>query len=471
MKSTFNLLIALLLAPLHAADTPPLAPKPNIIVILADDLGYGDIGPFGNKIHRTPNLDQMASEGMKLTSFYAAPCCSPARAALMTGCYARRVGLNKAPSGYWVILPKETIGLNPTEVTIAEVMRDQCYATKIIGKWHLGDQPEFLPTRHGFDEFFGIPYSNDMQPEFDEGTDARALELRKKFNHPPLPLLRDDRVLHAVTDQDVLTADFTREAVEFIRRNQERPFFIYLPHIAMHVPLHPGKAFQGKSTNGAYGDWVEELDWSVGEIFKVLRETHLDDNTLVVFTSDNGATTRHGSRNAPLRGNKGQVLEGGFRVPCIARWPGQIPAAAVCDEPVGLIDLLPTAASLSGAVLNADRVIDGRDLTSLLTAKTNTRSPHEALYVFDRDSIAAVRSGQWKLHARSGELYDLSEDIGELSNVAAAHPDIVQRLRGLVAGALEDMGDDSGKHPGKNARPPGRVEHPQFIINHEGKVR
>lgn len=447
------------------------AVKPNLIIILADDLGYGDIGPFGNTTQRTPNLDRMAREGMKLTSFYAAPCCSPARAALMTGCYARRVGLNLAPSGHWVILPRESIGLNPAETTLAEVLRGRGYATKMIGKWHLGDQPEFLPTRHGFDEFFGLPYSNDMWPAFNEETTPRALELREKFNHPPLPLLRDDRVLRAVEDQDALTMEFTREAVEFIRGNAAWPFFLYLPHIAVHVPHHPGAAFRGKSGNGVYGDWVEELDWSVGEMLRALRETGLDENTLVIFTSDNGATTLHGSRNAPLRGRKGTVFEGGVRVPCLARWPGRIPAGAVCDEIAGLFDLLPTAAALSGAELPKEVVFDGRDLTPLLTGQTGAASPHEAVFIYNRETIAAVRSGRWKLHTKSGELYDLQADIAEAHDVAAAHPEVVERLRALVARMLEDTGDDSGRHPGRNARPPGRAADPQFILNHDGSAR
>jgi arylsulfatase A len=472
VKYFFILILSLLapLAALRAADSHPPA-IPNLIVILADDLGYGDIGPFGATKQRTPQLDRLAREGMKLTSFYAAPCCSPARAALLTGCYARRVGLNQAPSGYWVILPRETIGLNPAETTIADVLRAQGYATKIIGKWHLGDQPEFLPLNHGFDEFLGLPYSNDMWPAFDEGTDAAAVERRKKFNHPPLPLLRNDRVLRAVDDQSVLTAEFTREAVEFIHRNKARPFFLYLPHIAVHVPHHPGTAFQGQSANGTYGDWIEELDGSVGQILRAVRESGLDNNTLIVFTSDNGATTNHGSSNGPLRGRKGTVLEGGIRVPCLARWPGRIPAGAVCDEPAGLIDLLPTAAAISGAALPPDRVLDGRDIEPLLARQPGARSPHEALFVFNRDTIAAVRSANWKLHTQTGELYDLATDIGETTNLAPNHPDIVQRLRSLVAAALEDLGDDSGQHPGRRARPPGRVENPRFIISHDGTIR
>jgi len=301
-----TLLIALLLLPvaaLQAADGPKPSRKPNLVVILIDDMGYVDIAPFGSKLNRTPNLDRMAKEGMKLTSFYAAPLCSASRAQMMTGCYAKRVGIPD------VVFPVRGVGLSAEEKTVAGLLKLQSYATMCIGKWHLGDQPEFLPTRHGFDHFIGLPYSNNM-----DGTGENS---GTKNFMPPLPLMHDEKVIEAPPDQTKLTRLFTDEAVKFITVNKDRPFFLYFPHIAVHGPLRPGIEFSGKSKNGDYGDWVEEVDWSVGRVIDTLKQLKLAENTIVLFTSDNGGTGK-GYSNAPLRGKEGSTWEGGQREPTIA---------------------------------------------------------------------------------------------------------------------------------------------------------
>jgi arylsulfatase A len=303
--------------------------RPNFVVIFIDDMGYGDIGPYGSTLNRTPHLDRMAAEGMKLTSFYAATVCSISRAQLLTGCYGARISV---PGVYF---PAGANGLNPDEATIADQLKPLGYATSCIGKWHLGDQPEFLPTRQGFDHYFGIPYSNDMQ--------RKSLETGQRV----VPLVRDGQVAELLTDEDQtrVTERYTDEAVKFIREHRQQPFFLYFPHTAVHTPIVPGPAFQGKSANGRYGDWVEEVDWSVGRVLDTLRETELAEKTLVIFTSDNGPWLIKGSDGGtaePLRGGKGGTWEGGVRVPTVAWWPGRIASGAVCDAVAGTIDLLPT---------------------------------------------------------------------------------------------------------------------------------
>jgi arylsulfatase A len=459
-----------------ATDGKP-ASNPNFVVILIDDLGYGDIGPFGSKLNRTPNLDRMASEGMKLTSFYAAPVCTPSRAQMMTGCYAKRVSMPR------VIFPSCPTGLSAREHTIASLLKQQGYATMAIGKWHLGDQPEFLPTRRGFDHYLGLPYSNDMGPL------ANAPSNKKKKNadaqpRPPLPLLRDGKVIEAPADQDTLTARYTEEAVRFIASNRDHPFFLYFPHNAVHVPLHPGAAFKGKSGNGTYGDWVEEVDWSVGRVLDTLRNLKLAERTLVLFTSDNGPWLTQGSKGGvagPLHGGKGTTWEGGMREPTIAWWPGRIPAHSACDAPAGEIDVLPTLVKLAGGQVPADRKIDGKDIWPLLSGQSKT-SPHEALFYFSALKLEAVRSGPWKLAvAPQGtgrpkdaaepvphdgpRLYNLDTDIGELEDVAASHPHVVARLQKLVRDMDADLGE-SGEGPG--VRPPDRVANPQPLLKRVG---
>ncbi len=436
---------------------------PNVVVVLIDDLGYGDIGPFGATKQKTPHLDRMAREGMKLTSFYAAPACSVSRAQLLTGCYGLRVSVP------WVFFPAGKHGLNPAEVTLAERLKGLGYATACFGKWHLGDQPEFLPCRHGFDRYLGIPYSNDMQ--------KKSAETGKRV----VPLVRDDRVVELLTDEDQreIVERCTDEAVAFIRESQDRPFFLYVPHTAVHVPIFPGERFRGRSANGRFGDWVEEVDWSVGRILDTLRDEGLAEHTLVVFTSDNGPWTvkgKDGGSAGPLRGSKGSTWEGGVRVPTIAWWPGRVPADSACEAFAGTIDLVPTCVSLAGGELPREPVIDGRDITELLLGTSRT-PPREAHYYFQGQALQAVRSGRWKLAVApqadgmgqgkatvaasldEPRLYDLEADLGETTDVAAAHPDVVARLRGLA----ERMAAELCGPRATSVRPAGAVEQPAFL--------
>ena len=442
-----------------AADTVAGLPRPNFVVILIDDMGYGDIGPFGSKLNRTPCLDRMAAEGMKLTSFYTAPVCTPSRAQMMTGCYAKRVSLPN------VLGPVSRIGISSSERTVAELLKQRGYATMCVGKWHLGDQPQFLPTRHGFDHYLGLPYSNDM------GGRGR----------PPVPLLRDQRVIEAPVRQDTLVERYTKEAVKFITANQDRPFFLYLPHTAVHVPIHPGKAFQGHSANGRYGDWVEEVDWSTGRVLDTLRALKLDSRTLVVFTSDNGPWRSKGKDAGvagPLRGGKSSTWEGGVREPTIAWWPDRIPAGTVCDAMMSEMDVLPTLVKLAGGAVPNHRVIDGRDIWPLLSGRSK-QSPHEALFYFKGNRLEAARSGPWKLaiveQIENGidkeqkpstkpfvpKLFNLDADIGETTDVAARHPDVVERLQGCIRKMDADLGV-TGRGPG--VRPSGVVDQPQPLL-------
>ena len=470
---------------------------PNFVVIFIDDLGYGDIGPFGSKINSTPHLDRMAEEGMKLTSFYSAsPVCTSSRAALMTGSYPKRVGLATGPE-MGVLFTGEPWGLNPDEVTIAEVLRSRGYSTGCFGKWHLGDQPEFLPTAHGFDEFFGIPYSNDMWPFHPGFADEGP------FHFPPLPLMRGGEVVGEVADmrdQADLCRRFTEETVQFIRRNRERPFFAYLPHAFVHHPRAASPRFMesaGESGDGidwtaisrggapwhcdgdgecgpgemGKADWdalvrrrtqaqIEEVDWSVGQILDTLRDLRIAERTLVIFTSDNGGAT--GCVNAPLRGQKGTTWEGGMREPTVAWWPGSVPAGSVSDEVATTMDLLPTFARLGGATLPEGRILDGRDISALLAGREGARSPHEAFYYFHQHDLQAVRSGRWKLFRESGALYDLDSDIGESVDVSRVHPDVVERLTGHLDAAAADLGDGPETCP--QCREVGKIENPTTLL-------
>jgi arylsulfatase A-like enzyme len=452
--------------------------KPNFVIILIDDMGYGDIGPFGSKLNRTPNLDRMANEGMRLTSFYAAPVCTPSRAQMMTGCYAKRVSMPN------VIFPACPAGLSPKEHTVASLLKRQGYVTMAIGKWHLGDQPNFLPTRFGFDHYLGLPYSNDMGGPAKPSAKMAGQTTAQADARPPLPLVRDEEVIEAPADQATLTARYTQEAVRFVTANRDRPFFVYLPHTAVHVPLNPGAAFRGKSANGTYGDWVEEVDWSVGRVLDTLRELKLVERTLVLFTSDNGPWLTQGVDGGvagPLHGGKGTTWEGGMREPTIAWWPGKIAAGSSCDAPMSEIDVLPTLIRLAGGKAPKDHKIDGTDVWPLLSGKTRT-SPHEALFYFNGLQLEAVRSGPWKMAiAPQGtglpkdaaepvkhtgpRLYNLDTDIGELTDVAAQNPDVIARLQKLVQQMDADLGN-TGNGPG--VRAPGRVAHPLPLLKRVG---
>ena len=452
------------------ADTSKAKRKPNFVVIFIDDMGYGDIEPFGSELNKTPQLNRMAAEGMKLTSFYvAAPVCTPSRAALMTGCYPKRVGL---ATGSWsiVLFPKDPHGLNPKEKTIATILKDAGYATGCFGKWHLGDQPEFLPTNHGFDSYFGIPYSNDMwplMPGAEEEWDVAPC---------PLPVMRNDKVVDIVKDmgdQAQLCKRFTDEAVAFMRDNRDRPFFVYLPHAFVHHPRNARRQFMNKAGPAKELDGrkmarqpeyamrqrtraqIEEVDSSAGCILDTIKELGLAENTMVIFTSDNGGAW--GCENAPLRGGKGTIWEGGMREPTLAWWPGTIPANSTCDEIATTMDLLPTFAILSGGKVPKDRVIDGKNIAPLLLGRANAKSPHQAFFYYRADNLKAVRSGKWKLHT-NGRLYDLQKDIGERHNVAKQNPDILTRLGKYLDQARQDLDDP------KNCRPVGKNTNPQYLI-------
>ncbi len=483
----FQLTFLLPFAALHAVE------KPNFVLINIDDLGYADIGAFGSKLNRTPHLDRMAEEGRKLTCFYTAPVCSPSRAALMTGCYPKRV----LPIG-GVLFPSAAVGLNPEEHTVAELLKNAGYSTGCIGKWHLGDQREFLPRNQGFDYYLGLPYSNDMgpaedgsksslgerlpQPKGTSGPDDDDMGIRSGARQPPLPLIENQNVIARVTpdEQQGIVRRYTEAALKFIQENQDKPFFLYLPHTAVHGPHYPGKQFAGKSAHGFYHDWVEEVDWSVGQVLELLRSLNLDGKTLVVFTADNGGT-KHGV-NAPLRGFKATTWEGGMRAPTIAWWPGKIPAGSSTDEITGMFDLLPTFVKLAGGTLPSDRKVDGGDIWPLLAGHAGAMSPHDVFYYFRGLKLEGVRSGPWKLRLASaaetvdgtkekaGEdlLYNLDADIGETRNVAAENPGVVKRLRTLVEATQDDLGLN-GIGPG--VRPLGHVDHPEPILSKEDRVR
>jgi arylsulfatase A len=463
------LLLALpIVGTLQGAGIQPSEPvsesrHPNIVLILIDDMGYGDIQPFGCTNCATPNLDRMASEGLKLTSFYAAPVCSASRASIQTGCYAPRVSI---PG---VLSPDMPVGLNPKEHTVAESLKAQGYATMCIGKWHLGDQPEFFPLNYGFDHYFGLPYSNDqLRPEASDGKRV-------------IPLMRDNQVisLWSEDDEDQMTRLYTEAAVKFIQENRDHPFYLYLAHNAVHFPIHPGLEFRGKSGHGRYYDWVEEIDWSAGQVMETLRQLHLERNTLVFFTSDNGPWLVHGNDAGtayPLYGGKGSTWEGGVRESTFAWWPGHIPAGRVSDAVCGEIDLLPTFVHLAGGTVPTDKPIDGVDMSHLLLGHSDV-SPREAQYYYLGYKLQAVRSGPWKLALgpqdysmgiKTGgvkepglRLYNLDTDIGERTNVAAQHPEVVQRLKRLADHEAATLCDGPN---GPGIRPPGYVENPHFLF-------
>ncbi|MEZ5945143.1 MAG: sulfatase [Planctomycetaceae bacterium] len=463
MRSLLTLFAVFTVGLLQAAE------HPNFVIINIDDLGYADIGPFGSEINRTPNLDRMAAEGRKLTCFYAAPVCSPSRASLMTGCYPKR-----SLSIPHVLFPGNDVGLDPGEITIAELLKEQGYATGIIGKWHLGDQEAFLPLKQGFDYYYGLPYSNDMGPPSDGiksnlGAPLPKMQPDKKYQ-PPLPLIRNNTVLKRMLaeDQTRMVTEYTAEAVKFIKGHQDGPFFLYLPHSAVHFPLYPGKEFQGRTGHGLYSDWVEEVDWSVGKVLDAVRESKNSKQTFVLFTSDNGGSLRHGAVNTPLRGGKGSTFEGGMRVPTIAWWPGKIPADTVTPEVAGMFDMLPTLVGLADGKVPQDRTLDGRDIWPLLSGEADAKTPHDVFYYFRGLNLEAVRRGDWKLRLKEGELYNLNQDIAEANNVAKSNADIVAELTKLAAAMDSDLGQ---KDKGPGCRPLGHVDNARPIISDDGRVR
>lgn len=461
--------------------------RPNVLLINCDDLGFGDLGCYGSTDNETPELDRLASEGLRLTDFYmASPVCSPSRAALLTGCYPPRIGFDSF-DGLPVLFPGQRFGLHDDEVTVAQLLSDAGYATKLVGKWHCGDQPDFLPTRRGFDGYYGLPYSNDMgrqrSGEDDFSLPAVMAELGIPFvdELPPLPLLLDDEVLEAQPDQSSLTARFVDESVRFMRANVDRPFFLYLAHIYVHLPLYVPARFTTASRNGAYGAAVACIDWATGVLLAELDRLGLAEDTIVVFTSDNGSRAAgEGGSNAPLRGVKGTTWEGGMRVPCIVRWPGRVSPHTVSDVPVTAMDLLPTLARAAGADL-PDRVIDGRDVTEVWSGEG--ASPHEAIWYYNADRLEAVRAGRWKLHVwRDGrpveELYDLVADVGEVEDRSGSEPDVVAELRLHADVARAELGDVTTGRVGAGRRPVGEVvdavpltrfepDHPYFMAEYD----
>jgi len=441
-------------AKVHAVDLP------NFVIIFTDDQGYQDLGCFGSPNIKTPHIDQMARDGMRFTDFYsAASVCTPSRAALMTGCYPERVG--NLP----VLFPRSTRGLNPDEITIAELLKTKGYATACIGKWHLGHHKPFLPTSQGFDYYFGIPYSNDMG--IDRNMDlAQAVLWRNGITEQGFrngkgggpPLMRGTEVIECPADQNTLSRRYTEETIKFIKSNRDKPFFVYLPHTMPHIPLYATSEFEGKSKAGLYGDTIEEIDWSVGQILNTLRSLKLDENTLVVYTSDNGPWDLKGNKNSkvkgnrnrsvggsafPLRGYKFSRWEGGMREPTVMWWPGRVPADSECRKIASTIDLLPTFAALAGAELPADRVIDGRSIAALIEGRPDAKSPHQAYFY----RTEGVRAGDWKLKGK--QLFNLADDISEQKDVAKSHPDVASRLSTLL--------DMHKKELSMNGRPAGSL--------------
>jgi arylsulfatase A-like enzyme len=455
-----------------------IASKPNLILINCDDLGWGDLGAYGSAVNATPFLDRMAAEGTRLTDFYmGSPVCSPSRGGMLTGCYPPRIGFGEF-DGRAVLFPGDAVGLASTEITIARLLKGAGYATRLVGKWHCGDQSEFLPTRHGFDGYFGIPFSNDM------GRQAGKKPGWAKGEVPPLPLLRDEEVVQEQPDQAALTERYTEDAVSFLRKNRKGPFFLYLAHMHVHIPLYTPERFLRESKNGRYGAAVAAIDWSTGVILAELKQLGIDGNTMVVFTSDNGSRAQgEGGSNGPLKAWKGTTWEGGQRVPCLVRWPGQVPAGRVRTTLASAIDFYPTFAALAGASLPADRVIDGRDMGPLLFGKPGAKGPRDDFFYYKQNTLEAVRAGDWKLHVcKNGkpvvELYNLSVDIGETIDRAKEQPEVVAGLMARIDRCREDLGDAATETAGKNTRPIGRVgmagpltqwrpEHPYLIAEYD----
>jgi arylsulfatase A len=409
---------------------------PNIVIIFADDQGYQDLGCFGSPTVKTPNIDRLAKQGMRFTNFYSAYCvCSASRASLMTGCYQPRLSI---PG---VLSPNSNVGLHPDEVTIADMLKTKGYATMCVGKWHLGDKPQTLPTAQGFDHYFGLPYSNDMARIEGWGNNVDDLDKiweLKKWDIYKNALYRDLEVIESPLNQVTMTNRYTEEAVGFIRNHKDKPFFLYFPHTMVHVPLFVSDDRYDRDPHKAYKLAVEHIDWSVGQILETLNELGIDDNTLIVYSSDNGpwlSKKHHGGSALPLRAGKGTTYEGGMRVPGIMRWPERIPAGTVCDEVAGTIDLLPTIASLVGAKLPG-HPIDGLDISALLT-NPKAPSPHREIgyFYYKNNKVEAVRRGKWKLRVagKEPELYDLDADVSESTNVAVPNPNVVSELKELIA--------------------------------------
>jgi len=431
--------------------------KPNIVILFIDDMGYGDIGPFGNQVNQTPHLDRMAEEGIKFTQFYVAnTACTPSRSALLTGTYAHRIGMDGGNGNLAVTFPGDSRGLNPNEITIAEMLRENGYATGCFGKWHLGDQPQFMPLAQGFDTYFGIPYSNDMWPLH---TSKNPITKRK---YEPLPVMSQDQAVAHVedgVDQSLLAEVFTDKAIAFIKKNQKKPFFCYIPHAHVHKPRYARPEYLKRAEGNVDRAHVEEVDDSIGRVLQTLKDLQLDQNTLVIFTSDNGAAS--GMSSGPLRGGKGgPKYEGHMRVPTLAWWPGTIPAGSISKEIGVTTDLLPSLAKLTGSKVPDDRIIDGKDISDVLLGKKDAQSPHQ-LHYYENEGI---RRGDWKLVKKGSrsELYDLSKDPGERKDLSRNHPELVKELNRALQ-----------KHAASiaaNLRPAGFAKHPKPILREVGDL-
>ncbi len=466
--------VALFPACTNQAEQKPVDKQnPNIIIIFTDDMGYGDLGCYGSIIHQTPNIDKMAENGIRFTDFYAsAPVSTPSRASLLTGCYPQRIDMhvNEKPEDQFraVLTPKSPKGLNPDEITIAEIVKEKGYKTACIGKWHLGDQKPFFPTNHGFDYYYGILHSHNQGSE-----------------ECPLAIFKQDSIVENPVDIPLLTQKMTQQSIQFIEQNKDSTFFLYLPHPMPHFPLAASEQFKGKSKDGIYGDAIEEIDWSVGEIIKTLRNLGIEDNTLLVFTSDNGGEARggwvKGGLNHPLRGHKGQTWEGGMRVPCIIQWPEKIETGNVCNTLTTIMDFLPTIASITGAELPASLVIDGKNILPVLENPDAAKSPYEVFYYYDREQLQAIRWKQWKLHLPQEDgrypaawknetkpfdgpqLYNLDKDHTETWNVASENPEVVDSMMNFAQKMRDELGDR--QHPGKAIRKAGFVDSVQCPTN------
>lgn len=457
--------------------------RPHVIVINCDDLGYGDLGCYGSTLNSTPALDRLATEGVRFTNFYAAsPVCSPSRGALLTGCYPPRIGFGSF-DGFPVLFPGQGLGLDPNETTLSSVFRASGYRTAMVGKWHCGDQPEFLPTRHGFEQYFGLPYSNDMGRQ----------EGQSFMEYPPLPLLDNESVIEAQPDQASLTSRYLTEAVRFIRRHAHEPFFLYLAHMYVHLPIYVQERFLRQSRNGAYGAAVASIDWATEVLVHELDQAGIAENTIIVFTSDNGSLGQNGGSNAPLRGAKTTTWEGGMKVPLIVRWPHGIPAGHECDALGANIDLLPTLASLCAVPIPAQHEMDGVDLSAQWQDPQSGSAPPRDNAAPDRDTatsdagdqrdggmgrsslayyfmndLEAIRMGPWKLHfskhrTPTRALFHLGSDPGETRDVLDEHPDIVARLEGEAERHRRSIGDRLRHQRGSAIRAVGRVEHPRML--------
>ena len=458
---------------------------PNIVLILMDDMGYGDIGTTGANQYETPNLNRLASQGMRFTWYYCPQAVSSAsRAGLMTGCYPNRVGISGA------LMPWAQVGINPEETTIAEMLKIKGYHTAVYGKWHLGHHKQFLPLQNGFDEYFGLPYSNDMWPVDFDGVPMRLKDTtNSKMKYPVLPLIEGNDKVGEITDfagMNKLTTMYTERAVKFIDQHKKEPFFLYFPQSMVHVPLGVSDKFRGKSKQGLYGDVMMEVDWSVGEVLKALQRDGLEKNTIVIFTSDNGPWLNfgnHAGTTGGLREGKGTSWEGGQRVPCIMRWPGVIPAGEICNKLASSIDILPTLAAITGAPL-PEKIIDGISILPLMLGEKEANPRHEFLYYYQTNALEAVQKDFWKLvlpHSgrtyrdykpgndgwpgptgtekiEKPQLFDLRRDPGEWYDVSEWYPEKVKELEELAATARLDLGDELTKSPGKNRRKAGSVK-------------